>query len=715
MNKVLSEKTIICVVVFATIFLCVGLQKASAFGSPDYLPDGPHPRMFLSGSILTELAAKKDTNTAEWTALKNWCDAHLGENATAGYQGTEWAKFGTNYALCYRMTNDNSYGAEALIYLNAMLNNDTSNGAIGSTGGFSGANAIQSDSGYIARVIGFSVPVVRDWLDGYAGLDSTVIALCNQRLNEWITWYATSGYQRDYPRDNYYSGYFQMMFAAAYGLYGDSGYQNAWMTKTNSMWNDEIIPLLEGRFNGASNQEGWSYGAHSAEAFLQYPYVAQQAAGDSRKWNDTDWYVDVAKGMIHQLHPNRSTMADDGIWDSNKFGWPDTLTLMDSIAAHAPISQTLAENARWYVANLTQPRNLRSLWAAFLFYEPSGEASIPTEASIGSLSWQTSGEFFSRSAEWSNQNATWWSVTAWQGDNNEGARNVGEFKVMSRSEQLLVDGSPSTYEGYTTNTLSATGPHRYAPWQDWENDSVNIVSAAGNGYTVARVNDIEQAYDTEYYGATLAHYHRNILNIGADLFVVSDSAIPLAASTMARRWHFLGSPITTTNTIRSNHTGGDLSVWSDGVVATPIERVGYPYRTGSYAVDVSGAGITVFEAGDPGFVPKSISQITGTGGNGVVVGGVAVAMFTANPSGANMSSLSYSVSTLDSSSHYISDLNPDQSYSVSIDGQQSVQYTANDAGVINFENTSSGLHSYVITAGAADIIAPGSPTNLAVL
>ena len=114
----------------------------------------------------------------------------------------------------------------------------------------------------------------------------------------------------------------------------------------------------------------------------------------------------------------------------------------------------------------------------------------------------------------------------------------------------------------------------------------------------------------------------------------------------------------------------------------------------------------VIEATDSAASQTSTTAIEGTGGRGVVIGGSTIAMFTADQSGANITSLSYSADTTAASTHYIADLTPGATYNVSIDGGEAIAYTASTAGLIVFTNPNHSPHSYIIVLDGQAVV-PG--------
>jgi hypothetical protein len=50
---------------------------ASAYGAPDYLPDGAHPRIWLTPDVISQMKTKKAANTTEYQAFINRCDNYF--------------------------------------------------------------------------------------------------------------------------------------------------------------------------------------------------------------------------------------------------------------------------------------------------------------------------------------------------------------------------------------------------------------------------------------------------------------------------------------------------------------------------------------------------------------------------------------------------------------------------------------------------------------
>ena len=118
-------------VYMALILLIITMSPLSvcAVGSPNYLPDGPHPRIILNSDELSRLVGKRDAQNADYSDLITWCDGHIADegynvqpttlysptmikyglanwDGNKSYNGYRMSGFSThiyNYALAYQV------------------------------------------------------------------------------------------------------------------------------------------------------------------------------------------------------------------------------------------------------------------------------------------------------------------------------------------------------------------------------------------------------------------------------------------------------------------------------------------------------------------------------------------------------------------------------------------------------------------------------------
>lgn len=579
-------------------------SMSSAAGAPDYQPDNPHPRIWLSPAVKSTLQAKVSENTPEWQALKGWCDTNLGTNLPEGYQGLSWRAYLLSYALCYQMTGVDAYGNQGVVYLKALLYDDVRSGPVGSGGG--GAESIQVDSGYVARSIGAGAALGRDWLDGAPDLDPSTIALVNQRLGEWISWYNSSGYAKDSPTDNYYAGYFAMVYLAGLGLYGDVGYDSTWLSQAEEMWSSDVLPLLNGNLDGGDWLEGWNYGPWAAREYMQYPLALETAAGDTSAWSETDWHEDLVKSAIHMLHPSRMLMSDDGSWsgDASKKGWPALRINAAFLAEATPISAELKGLARWYENNLVNVQGAPSFWEAFLWLDPSADQAPPTVGNMGLYHSMGLGHMVARSS-W-DVNATFVDMIGRRQDNY----NPGEIKIASRGVPLLVDADTYQLSGSLANVPMISGGHTYAPYPEPWHSEVNVISEENSAYFYRKVENLEKAYDGPDWSTpnpSTSHNTRQTLFLRPDLVVNYDNIILMDATQnkVSLQWNFMGNPDISGNKITLTNGSGKLFVTTLGHPVTQTKSLTTAGRNNVYKVEIDVADdplinqlITVFETAE---------------------------------------------------------------------------------------------------------------------
>ena len=218
-------------------------SPAFAVGAPNFIPDGPHPRIWLTSSELSTLAAQRDASNSKWVALVSWCDNHISDagynvepanqettdlttwggnnDYTAGYRMSGWATHLYSYALAYQVLKQpgsaqnvskaNTYAARARTLLvdgiaTALRAGEENNGLrairVGElhdkTINASEATALgigngNYKDGYAAR-FSSSIPIAYDWI--YDTLSTNDKTLLNNMLLRWYDW--TKGVRSTY-------------------------------------------------------------------------------------------------------------------------------------------------------------------------------------------------------------------------------------------------------------------------------------------------------------------------------------------------------------------------------------------------------------------------------------------------------------------------------------------------------------------------------------
>jgi hypothetical protein len=228
--------------------------------------------------------------------------------------------------------------------------------------------------------------------------------------------------------------------------------------------------------------------------------------------------------------------------------------------------------------------------------------------------------------------------------------------------------------------------------------------AEGETYYYVR-GDITNAWRRQYNADRALLFRRSVLHLRPNHVVVSDVTRSNAVydPTHTKKWYsqYGSAPTVTGNRILS--VVGSSRVYVEtlhptgGTYTTTNPATGY--WTTAYApaeMEERQSWLHVIEATGASSAQVPVELIDGTGGRGALIGGTTVAMFTKDPDGASITSLSYTVDTSGSSTHYIADLIPNASYEVTIDGGAPAQHFASAAGLIVFENPTASPHTYEI-------------------
>lgn len=724
----------ILIILVISIFVSSGLVLSATITST-------HPRVWINSTIKARLQADVAANTAEWQALKAYCDDNLASNNSgnyqySGYHYNNWYNLVMSYGLCFQATGDQTYGNEGVVYLTGLLRDGADSGTIGDGNG--GDTGIQKDSGYVSRSAGTGVAIGRDWLDGATNLTQSIIDEAGQRMGTWVTWVKDNAHAIDDPRDNYYYGHFAMIYTSAFSFYGDTNYQSSWLTDAESMWSDEVLPIIEnGYYDGGDWAKGWNYAPWANEELLGYLLARDTATDDANPWSVTDYYDDLAKSQLYFLYPNRGQFSDNGMWSADIKGDPRS-HLSKFLASMTPLDATRKGVLRWFTDNLTYEPNDPPEWQDF-FYKISDVSSVtPTSLNMGGLSYTTDiGHFVSRSDTWSNTDATFVEFFAYidrqdkTSSTTNGDRNVGDMRIASRGISLIADGDREQYTGHYQNQLYVTGDHTYAPYQepwlygkngDATYPEVSMITADGSGYAYGKILNAQNAYDGTYWtnDPSLSYYTRSQLFIYPDTVIVYDNAIATSSSNeVSIRWWFPRQPTASGQTVTTTDVSADMKMTvlgATGSFATPGTSYDLmavtgtsTYRDGYYYIDYEPTGtpinnqiITVFDVLDHGATPASVTAISGSGIIGTKVDST-VAIFTSDQSGADISTATY---TVDATTHYIADLPVNTNISVTRAGTTIVDaQDSGDVGIIEF-TANSGSAEYVVTAGENTMMLP---------
>jgi len=632
-----------------------------------------HPSIWINPTIKASLQQQVTDNTAEWQVLKAYCDDNIGANLSGIYQAYNWKAAALNYGLCFQATGNQTYGNEGVIYLTAMLRDQTNVGD-----GLGGDGNIQFDSGYGARNLGIGVAVARDWLDGATDLTTALETEAVDRLEVWIDWVLSSGFARDDPYDNYYSGYFGMIYTAGYAFVGEDVEADFWLTQAEDMWSNGIVPLFSTYLSGGEWVEGWNYGEDATRTMMTYPHAVFTSTGSSSAWADGNYHKELVSGHLRMLYPGGGYFSDDGSWSGSYKGNPWKATVQSMLSV-APLTATEQGHASWYLNNVTWSPIPSKEWEEFLWRNTTTPIT-PTTSTMGGLSAIISGSnrLLARSGDWDNVSATYVEFGCkTYGLFSQDERNVGEFKIASRGELLVVDSDSYQDSSDFANVLMIDGAHRYAPYQEWWHDDVTVArSFLSDAISYVRGGRLDNAYDTEVGGGlnpSVSFYTREFIYIAPDYVFIMDTVVPTAqaVNTITSQVNFMGNPTISGNTtVATNGTARVfMSVLGHSVSITKTDKSAT--RAGvwlsSIAPSATAANYKLLHVLET--APSSQSSMTttteiiGTNFRGAQVGN-SVAMFNASATNVDQTTGAYSFATTTATSHVLTGLSAGTTYNL---------------------------------------------------
>lgn len=396
------------------------------------VPSGAHPRIWLDTATMSRLTAAATGNSAEWVRLKSFCDTNT--LPTFEYQGDEQFRFAGNFSLCYRVVLARSGAAAAAPYAQKAINvlQGTAHPLLNFTG-------YSTDSGYGIRNYVPAMALIFDWLYDSPLLTPALKTAIIGRIQNWMDFYALSGYAAAEPISNYNSGYVLGGVLAGIAVYGESAQANAVWTKGLALF-DAGRQAFDLTMSGGHWVEGWNYGTGVYERYLQSASAMKTGTGQST-YISSNWLNNNVTFKVNALTPDGKFFYDDGLWSGDLQGDP---RYNDVIAAGYAFGwgSINGQIARAYVNKVVAAGNpLTGLiqWNAFLFYDPTSQPYNLTQLSSSYHAVGTG--VVSMRSDWSDPAATWGVVTAggphtsYQGEQD---KDQGHFEIY-KSAPLLID------------------------------------------------------------------------------------------------------------------------------------------------------------------------------------------------------------------------------------------------------------------------------------
>lgn len=348
----------------------------------------PGARLILSDATLSRLKARASAGDAAWTALKQKCDGYAtgtmyapnGDaypdfpNVGQGYQGEEYVPAIRALGLCYRTTSDTvaqaRYGAAGAKLLDAM-----------STPQSAGGQSPATDSGYGIRNYVVGMAFGFDWL--YPALSSTTKSRVVTSINSWIDWYDQSGFIKDDPIGNYFSGYFLAKTTAALATDGDNPKATEyWNDVVTRMWGTLVKPAFTSKMAGGGWPEGWGYGKKAVLSMAEALWATKTATGLDW-WKDLPLAHDEAAYAMQFSWPSLKHVDDQGTIRAGTNIRPSTELFTGLATMLEAMGDTTAGTARSFAADVKATAgDDRAPWAQFLYGDPAATSSAYTSAPL---------------------------------------------------------------------------------------------------------------------------------------------------------------------------------------------------------------------------------------------------------------------------------------------------------------------------------------------
>ncbi len=499
----------------ATLTLVAAIAQAAP-------PSGPHPR-FLIGGVKTSLAA--NPTRPEIAAQIAACDRHAGATIGAGYQGFDWAAQMSACAIAWHATGNTARAAQAVTYWKALLDDgDVVGDNQGGATGYGGRPIVSQDSGYSMRTYGLYSALGLDWLHDAPGVDAGLRAHAVSRLKVFNDWYAASGYLRDDPGNNYFTGYFLALWASAIAVGADDPAVGAALwDRADALTRSLVVPHMAGALKGGNWLESWQYGELATAAYL----LAETAAVENGYAPFTgELASELVVFHLYALRPD-GTFYDAGDYEDHPPS-PGTASIWGALVARP--SGQVADYARQYLAVVPKQTTVIG-WAQAI-----AEAKAATWSTRDwtkddlPLSYVASGSgtLLARSGWATTDTWTSFQVSARDGENAHQHADAGHFAFNRGADALAITSAAyGTWATWNHNTLlfDDQGRHSvYPPNQGaWGRaDRVSLRHTTDVGVAVCAQGDFADAYLSNHDTNSVSLARRDFVYVRPNVLVISD-------------------------------------------------------------------------------------------------------------------------------------------------------------------------------------------------
>ncbi len=585
--------------------------------------------------------------------------------------------------------------------------------------GDGGYNSIFIGNSYTSRYLGRYVAMGLDWLDGYVGFSAALRSQVISMLGRWSDYVRNAPWlTSDNVASNYRAGAYESQVMTALALrYRDPIGPTLVSEILNFRQQVVVSALTNGGLQGGFYPEGWNYGPLAVENILLPGLALEEAGLISAATIERQWASQVIRCLISS-QPTPTTVYDGGDWYEFPALFPNN-RLFDilSFAADDPVARSYAN----YVIQ-SRPGDIKASFIDLLFRNPSAPASFWGPSFPLQYKADGTGLITAR-ADWSYQ-STW---LAFQLGNLQKAGHQsfspGQLQVQRGGGDLLVNANgvggnqdPATKTSFSNLiAINANGdsvqtyPWNMGGWYGTPGVFLTSYEAAANYLYFG--GDYRAAYSNPHNpggGGPATQLTRQVVYLRPDFIIVHDRAgTILSTYPKELRWHFLHAP-------KVNGNSWEETVGSSHLFGETFSTV--PLTTTSYSVVDAGATIyrVATDNANPTLdvqyttaletSPSSVSSMVGTqqvvstdgSMEGILMGNYLVLFGKTGPLAPSAGPITYSINSSGSAFNLLTDLQPNESYKVQVNGGPATTLIASGQGTLSF-TTSQGASTITVT------------------
>ncbi|RLE69094.1 MAG: hypothetical protein DRJ45_07080 [Thermoprotei archaeon] len=412
-----------------------------------------HPRIWLTEEKLAELKNRAERGVFTWQRLKSWCDEHINDPesdflASPGYS-TNFLK-ALNFAIAYKITQDQSYSSKALSIVKYAINNPPRGDLV---------DWFSYYNWYPSRYALPTIALTLDWCwETISESDRKLIMdkiryACNGMLLEEdkLDWHQ--------PGANHYLGDMWGLFCGAYVLANEPGYsddaqrfldyaklmldQSIKYTKGEEIiwenWGNNI-----GRAKGGMWDEGTGYGCVNNE--MLFSSILATMSAENISYEGYEFPNEVIKFYCYAITPDGKQTYSYG---DGAVGELDATVRLPIVITIAVASEEYKKFGQYWINHFTSNWTLHyKLYNEFIWYDDTLE-EVDYSNYLPDHYFVEGGQVLFWRENWDND-ATWMAFRIGLVNINHGHNGFGNF-IIFKGNYLTRDTAVDLrrYEDYS--------------------------------------------------------------------------------------------------------------------------------------------------------------------------------------------------------------------------------------------------------------------------